>query len=94
MADVIDLGAERDRQDGIMPAGVADLNYIVSHIDEERGHAAALRAYILALRDLQHANDKYAMLGGDAGEIDAAQHRVCLAFGRLATAQMLLSADW
>jgi hypothetical protein len=71
---------------------VTDLNKILDNIDTAEGRNDALRAYIYALRDLQHAHNEFAF-EGDGDDIDKAQAAVAKAFYRLVSAQFALDFD-
>lgn len=77
--------------DGAPRADVTDIGKILDRIDECNGRNDALRTYILALRDLQRANDRYAIGTGDDTAIDHAQAKVGKAFDALIVAEVSLN---
>ena len=77
--------------DGIIRGDVTDLGKILNSIDEANGRNDALRAYIYALRDLQRANDEYAICGTDGSAINHAKAVVREAFHRLTVAEVSLN---
>jgi hypothetical protein len=82
--------------DGIMRCDVTDLNKIVAGIDRAKGRNDALVAYVYALRDLQRANDLYAILDNSpsaASAIDRAEERVRATLSELVMAQLALLAQ-
>jgi hypothetical protein len=74
--------------DGVLRRQCTDLNRIIASLDEAEGRNDALIAYIFALRDLQHANDAYALTGESSGD-DVARAEIAVkeAFAELAAAQ-------
>ena len=76
--------------DGILRCQLTDLSRIVDNIDTAEGRNDALRAYIYALRDLQHAHDVNVYEENDAA-IDAAQALVAKTFDQLIVAQLALN---
>jgi hypothetical protein len=76
--------------DNIIRTEITDLSKIVDNIDEAGGRNDALRRYIYALRDLQHAHDVAAYEENDA-EIRVAQALVAKAFDRLIVAEFSLN---
>jgi hypothetical protein len=86
-----DAPSIRDRY-SIMRKDVTDLTKIVDGIDTAEGRNDALRAYIYALRDLQHEHDTFSYENNYAA-IDAAQARVIVAFNRLIEAQHRLDDE-
>jgi hypothetical protein len=77
--------------DGCIRHDVTSLDAIINHIDEAGGRNDALRAYIFSLRDLQRANDEYAIDGDDGAAIEKAEAVVAEAFDRLTAAEFALS---
>lgn len=77
-----------DADGGIRP-DVTDINKILDIIDRAEGRNDAIRAYIYALRDLQHAHNEssYADTVDAYGKIDRAQAAVAAAFDRLIVAE-------
>jgi hypothetical protein len=76
--------------DNILRAVITDLSKIVDNIDTAGGRNDALRRYIYALRDLQHAHDVEAYEENDAA-IRAAQALVAKTFDRLIVAEFSLN---
>jgi hypothetical protein len=78
--------------DGVLRRQCTDLNRIVGALDEAEGRNNALIAYVYALRDLQHANDAYALTGESSGD-DVARAEIAVkeAFAELAAAQRRLA---
>jgi hypothetical protein len=76
--------------DNIIGTEITDLSKIVDNIDEAGGRNEALRRYIYALRDLQHAHDVGVYEENDAA-IDAAHALVAKAFDRLIVAEFSLN---
>jgi hypothetical protein len=91
IVSINDAPAVRDT-DGILRYQLTDLSRIVDNIDSAEGRNDALRAYIYALRDLQHAHDVSIYEENDA-EIDAAQALVTKTFDQLIVAQLALNAS-
>jgi hypothetical protein len=77
--------------DGAIRGDVADIGKILNNVDEANGRNDALRAYIYALRDLQRANDQFAIIGRDGAAIDQARAAVANAFDRLIAAEFSLN---
>jgi hypothetical protein len=74
---------------------ITDLGKIVDAIDTAAGRNDALKAYVFALRDLQHAHDAGCYEpNDDLTEIDAAQARVAQTFDALIVAQFSLDCPW
>src|SRR5262245_22664468 len=76
-------------------ADCTDLNAILDNIDSVSGRNKALREYIYALRDLQHAYNRSGFagehgVGGSEKDCRNAEGAVRLAFDRLTIAQLLL----
>ena len=79
-------------EDGCIRPDLTDFNAIIDNIDTAEGRNDALRAYILALRDLQHAHNEFALYGTVTAEaIGRAQAAVEAAFTRLIVAQFSLN---
>jgi hypothetical protein len=76
--------------DGILRCQLTDLSKIVDNIDAAEGRNNALRAYIYALRDLQHAHEVGIYEENDAA-IDGAQALVIKKFNELIVAQLTLN---
>src|SRR5262245_8027235 len=77
--------------DGVLRYELTDLSTIIGNIDCAEGRNDALRAFIYALRDLQHAHDLSAYEENDA-MIDAARAVVAKTFDQLIVAQLRLQA--
>jgi hypothetical protein len=90
----INLAPQIRDDNGVLRPDVTDLNKIIDGIDQANGRNDALRSYIYALRDLQHAHDSYAITGaaGD-GDIDCAEDAVKDAFDHLTVCQLSLLMD-
>jgi hypothetical protein len=67
--------------DNILRSDITDLGKIVDAIDTAAGRNDALKAYVFALRDLQHAHDTSCYESND-DEIDAAQAQVAQTCGQ------------
>jgi hypothetical protein len=78
------------REDDTIRHDVVRLDTILANIDAANGRNDALRTYVFALRDLQRANDQYAIAGGP-DRIDQAQAVVAEAFDRLIDAEFSLN---
>jgi hypothetical protein len=79
-------------EDGLIRSDVTDLNAILDNIDECSGRNDALRAYIYALRDLQHAHNSSAFVGGATDEdIKRAMDHVRSTFAHLIVTQTALN---
>jgi hypothetical protein len=89
IVSINDAPAVRDA-DGILRCQLTDLSRIIDNIDTAEGRNDALRAYIYALRDLQHAHDVNAYEENGAA-IDAAQALVAKTFDQLIVAQLTLN---
>ena len=76
-------------RDNIIRKDLTDLNVIVDAIDQADGRSSALRAYVYALRDLQHAIDTSAYEENSAA-IKACRAAVSRAFDCLAVAEFAL----
>ena len=92
IVSINDAPAVRDT-DGILRCELTDLSRIIDNIDTAEGRNDALRAYIYALRDLQHAHDVSIYEKNDA-EIDAAQALVAKTFDQLIVAQLALNGSF
>jgi hypothetical protein len=82
--------------DGMIRPDVTDINKILDNIDQAEGRNDALRAYIYALRDQQHAIDQssFADTVDADGKIDRARAAVAEAFDRLIVAEFSLNRLW
>jgi hypothetical protein len=79
---------------GPLQGDIVSLDEILSHVDSSAGRNAALRRYIICLRNLQRENDRYGIEGGENGAaIDAAQAAVTKAFQELVGAQHALDRE-
>lgn len=82
--------------DGCIRAELTDIGKIIDRIDKSEGRNDALKAYIYALRDLQRANDRFAIVAGTdcgAAEVDHAQAKVAREFDRLIAAEFRLNRE-
>jgi hypothetical protein len=80
-------------EDHVIRPDITDINKILDNLDKAYGRNDAIRTYIYALRDLQHANDQsvFADTVDAQGKIDRATDAVRSAFDRLIVAEFLLN---